>query len=248
MSTITIEERGQVAVLRLTNGVTNAISPDLVNECAEGLKQIQKERKALVLAGGSKFFSMGFDLPTLLKVEREAMFAFWKAFNDFTFDLFTSPVPTVCAMEGHTIAGGTILALCCDFRLAADLPKKIGLNEIKLGVPVPYLPDLILRHLVGDRMATEILYYGEFMTMTEAKDIQLVDRLVAPEQLEEEAMKEAARLAELPASAFRAMKRNRIEGIRFRYEKHNEEKSREFLDCWFSDSTRERLRKAARNF
>ena len=147
-------------------------------------------------------------------------------------------------MEGNAIAGGTIFALCCDFRFAADLPKKIGLNEIKLGLPVPYLPDMILRQVVGDRAATKILYYGDFMTMPEAKEVQLVDALFAPEELEEEAVKEAVRLAELSGPAISAMKSSRIEPIRLRYEKNMEQKSKEFLDCWFSPATLETDRKS----
>ena len=173
---------------------------------------------------------------------------FWRKFEDLTFALFTIPFPTVCAMEGHAIAGGTIFALCCDFRFAADLPKKMGLNEIKLGLPVPYLPDLILRQLVGDGEATKILYYGDFVIMPEAKEIQLVDKLFAPEEMEEEAIKEALKLAELPGPAMAAMKSNRIEPIRLRYEKNTAQKSKEFLDCWFSPPTRELLKKAARIF
>lgn len=248
MTNVTIEEKGNIALLRLTNGVINAISPELVEDFAQALKQIQREFKGMVLAGGRKFFSIGLDLPTLLQLDRNAMTAFWKNFNDLTFDLFTIPFPTVCAIEGHAIAGGMIFALCCDFRFASNLPKKIGLNEINLGVPVPYLPDLALRQLVGDRIATGMLYYGDFMTLPGANQIQLVDRLVAPEQTEEEAIKEAVRLAELPAPAFAIMKRNRIELIRLRYEKNNEQKQREFLDCWFSDSTQELLRKASLTF
>ena len=136
MTNVTIDERGQIALVRLTNGVINAISPELLEDFAQALKRIQKEFKGMVLAGGSKFFSIGLDLPKLLKLDRNAMTAFWKNFNDLTFDLFTIPFPTVCAIEGHAIAGGTIFALCCDFRFAANLPKKIGLNEINLGVPV----------------------------------------------------------------------------------------------------------------
>jgi len=248
MSNITIEERGQVAILRLTNGVINAISPGLVDDFSKGLKQIQKEFKGMVLAGGSKFFSMGLDLPTLLKLDRSAMTVFWKKFDDLIFDLFTIPFPTVCSMEGHAIAGGMIFALCCDFRFATNMPKKLGLNEIKLGLPVPNLPDLVLRQLVGDRAATKILYYGDFMTMPEAKEIQLVDRLFAPEETEEEAVKEAVKLAELPGPALRAMKFNRIEMIRLRHEETVERKNKEFLDCWFSPTAQELLKKASQTF
>jgi len=248
MNNVTIEERDQVAMLRLRNGVTNAISPELVDDFSDALKHIRKEYKGMVLAGGSKFFSIGLDLPSLLKLDRSEMTVFWEKFNDITFDLFTMPFPTICAVEGHAIAGGTIFALCCDYRFGADNEKKLGLNEIKLGVPVPYLPDLLLRQLVGDRAATRMLYYGNFVSMSEAKEIQLVDRLFTTEDLEEESLKEAALLAAMPGPALAFMKRNRIEEIRIRYEKNIDKKSREFLDCWFSAPVQELLEKASGNF
>ncbi len=248
MSNVTIEERGQVALLRLASGVINAISPELVDDFIQALKRIKKEFKGMVLAGGSKFFSMGLDLPRLKHFDRNAMAEFWQKFEDLTFELFTIPLPTICAMEGNAIAGGTIFALCCDFRFAANLPKKIGLNEIKLGLPVPFLPDMVLRQVVGDGAATKILYYGDFLTMPEAKEVQLVDTLFAPEELEKEAVKEAARLASLSGPAMAAMKSNRIEPIRLRYEKNREQKIREFLDCWFTPATLKLIEKAAKNF
>jgi enoyl-CoA hydratase/carnithine racemase len=248
MSNVMIEERDQVALLRLTNGVTNAISPEFVDDFSDALKRIRKEFKGMVLAGGNKFFSIGLDLPSLLKLDRSEMTVFWDKFNDITFDLFTVPFPTICAVEGHAIAGGTVFALCYDYRFGADKEKKLGLNEIKLGVPVPYLPDLLLRQLVGDRAATRMLYYGNFVSMSEAKEIQLVDKLFTTEDLEEESLKEAALLAAMPGPALVFMKRNRIEEIRIRYEKNIEEKSREFLDCWFSAPVQELLEKASENF
>lgn len=247
MSNVTIEERDQVALLRLTNGVTNAISPELVDDFSDALKRIRKEFKGMVLGGGSKFFSIGLDLPNLLKLDRSEMTVFWEKFNDITFDLFTVPFPTICAVEGHAIAGGTIFALCCDYRFGADNDKKLGLNEIKLGVPVPYLPDLLLRQLVGDRAATRMLYYGNFVSMPEAKEIQLVDNLFTTE-VEEESVKEATLLTAMSGPALAFMKRNRIEEIRIRYKNKIEEKSREFLDCWFSAPVQELLEKASENF
>lgn len=248
MSNVTIEEQDQVALLRLTNGVTNAISPEFVDDFSDALKHIRKEFKGMVLAGGSKFFSIGLDLPALLKLDRYEMTVFWEKFNDITFDLFTVPFPTICTVEGHAIAGGTILALCCDYRFGAANEKKLGLNEIKLGLPVPYLPDLLLRLLVGDRAATRMLYYGNFVSMSEAKEIQLMDKLFTTKDLEQESLKEAALLAAMPGTALAAMKQNRIETIRIRYEENIEKKSKEFLECWFSAPVQKLLEKASETF
>ena len=104
----------------------------------------------MLLCGGNKFFSIGLDLPALLKLDRPAMHHFLEDFNDLCLALFTAAFPTACALAGHAVAGGNILALTCNYRYAIS-GKKIGLNELKLGVPVPYLADMILRHTIGNQ-------------------------------------------------------------------------------------------------
>ena len=112
----------------------------------------------MVLAGGTKFFSIGLNLPELIGLNRKEMAEFWERFTQTVFGLYTLPMPTVCAVCGHAVAGGNILALTCDYRIGSTENRKIGLNEILLGLPVPYLADLMLRQVSGDRAATERLY------------------------------------------------------------------------------------------
>jgi enoyl-CoA hydratase/carnithine racemase len=248
MSRVAIEERGRVAVLRLTSGATNAIGPLLVDRLSGALDEIERAFEGVVLAGGAKFFSIGLELPELLKLDRAAMAAFWQRFEALVFHLFTLPIPTVCAIAGHAVAGGTILALSCDYRFAADGTKKVGLNEVKLGLPVPYLADLMLRQIVGDRAATAMLYHGEFMPVSAARRIGLVDDVWPPEALEDAAVQKAAALAALSPRAFAAVKANRVETVRLTYARHNPAKTEMFIDCWFSEPARTLLQEAARKF
>jgi len=191
MTHVKIESRESVAIMRLNNEVTNALSPEIVDDLSSALTQVKSEFQGIILAGGAKFFCIGFDLPRLLKLDRTGMTRFFHEFNQVAFNLFTLPLPTACAIAGHAIAGGNILALTCDYRFAASGNKLIGLNEIKLGVPVPYLADLILRQIVGDRAAKEILYHGKFIALSEAEKIGLVDEIVPQEELEDHAVKKS---------------------------------------------------------
>lgn len=248
MSKVMIESRDNVAIMRLKNKVTNAISPDFVNDISAALNKIKSEFQGMILAGGDKFFCIGFDLPELLKIDRTGMTQFFYKFNQVAFDLFTLPLPTACAITGHAIAGGNILALACDYRFAASGKKLIGLNEVKLGVPVPYLADLMLRQIVGDRAATEILYHGEFMASSEAEQIGLIDEVLPQDGLENRALEKIAKIASLPQPAFSAIKANRVEAIRLRYEENYKSKNEIFLDCWFSPSVQDLLTEAAEKF
>ena len=248
METVLLEYQENIAILRLNNGVTNAISPRLVNDLSAAVNECRNACKGLILTGGTKFFSIGFDLPTLLPLDRNEIDDFYHRFNQAALDLFTLPVPTVCAIAGHAIAGGTILALTCDYRFAALEKKLLGLNEIKLGVPVPHLADLMLRLIVAERAATEIVYRGEFMTAADARQIGLVDEICAPDTLESRAVEKVLELAALPASAFARIKDSRVAETRSKFKANYPAKTDGFLDCWFNPAARGLLAEAAKKF
>ena len=248
MTKIKIEDYKTVAILRLDNEATNAISSAFVEDLSAAVKQVKDEFRGMILAGGEKFFSIGFYLPELLKMDRSGMTDFYYGFNQAVFDILILPLPTACAITGHAIAGGTILALSCDYRFSAPGRKLMGLNEVKLGLPVPYISDLMLRQIAGDRAATEMVYSGEFIEPDKAKKIGLVDEVLPQEDVENRAIEKITELASLPGPAFAAIKANRVETVRMAYEKNYKAKHDMFLDCWFSQPTQELLSKAAESF
>jgi enoyl-CoA hydratase/carnithine racemase len=245
---IEVEDRGKAAVLRLQNGVTNAIGPDMVCDLLKLLPVLERDFRGLVLAGGEKFFSIGFDLPALLRFGEADMADFFTKLNALTLALYSIPIPTCAAVCGHAVGGGNILALACDYRIAALGKKRVGLNEVKLGVPVPYLADLILRQVVGDRGATEMLYSGELMGPEDALRIGLVDEVHPVEAVEGRAIEKISVLAALPPAALSAIKANRVESVRSKYEENRRVKDAFFLSCWFSPPVKELLEAASKKF
>ncbi len=248
MNKVVIEAQGDVAVVRMANGVTNAINPESIEDLAIVLDSVQKDFRGMVLAGNTKFFAIGFDVPTLLKLDRPGMVDFFNRFNQLTLDIFTLFLPTACAIAGHAVGGGNILALTCDYRFMAEGKKRIGLNEVQLGIPVPYLPDLILRQIVGDRAARDMLYTGAMMPVTDALEIGLVDEVVPEGNLEERAIEKITNLAKLPLGGFAAIKSNRTDSIRATYLAAYEKKNTQFFDLWFSKDVQELLFKASEKF
>jgi enoyl-CoA hydratase/carnithine racemase len=245
---ISIAVQKDVAVVRLTNGVTNAISPELVSDLGGAVDHAKNEFRGIVLAGGSKFFSIGFDLPSLLKLDRDGMMDFFVSFNRLTLTVYTVPMPTACAINGHAAGGGNIIALACDFRFMAEGTKRIGLNEVNLGVPVPYLADLILRQVVGDRAANEMLFGGELMPVDQAVRIGLVDAMISEEELERKAVEKVTVLSNRPSSGLSEIKANRVEAIKRRYEEYGLAKDKKFIECWFLPEVQQLLKKAAEKF
>jgi enoyl-CoA hydratase/carnithine racemase len=248
MTKLALEDHGNVAIVRLANGVTNAISPEVVAELPLALQEARGRFRGMVLAGGNKFFSIGLDLPTLLKLNRKDMAAFWAMFEDAVLALYTLPMPTAAAIAGHAPAAGTILALACDFRLIAPGKKLMGLNEIKLGLPVPFLADLMLRQAVGDRTATEIEYAGELLAPEKAQALALVDGLFPEEDVEVKAIAKISEMIERPPFGFPLTKQHRTRDIRTRFLAGRESINQAFMDCWFSAPVQNILGEASKKF
>jgi len=242
-----LQQKENVVILAVQNGVTNAITPSLVSEFTNTVHQFSEDIQALVLCGNEKFFSIGLSLPDLLRFGREEMEDFWQSFNDLILSLYTLPFPVVCAIQGHAIAGGTILALTADLRLAAEGKAKMGLNEISLGIPVPLLADMLLKQVVGQQEAVKLMYSGAMIGIEQAQQVGLVDEIHPPETLLDSAVAKAIRMG-AAGPAFTVMKKGYTEEIIERYKHKGQTYDRAFLDLWFSEPVREMLNKAAENF
>jgi enoyl-CoA hydratase/carnithine racemase len=250
MGALILENHGEVMVVRLNRGVTNPIDPEFVGELTEVIDHVEKNQdvRAMVLAANEKFFSMGFDIPRLFGLGPEEFKSFFHAFNRACLNLYVLPKPTVAALTGHAIAGGCILALCCDYRLIAAGRRLMGLNEIKLGVPVPYLADASLRSLVGGRHAREIMETGGFYDAESAAKIGMVDEICPIEAVLDKAIEKARLLGSMPEAAFGRIKRNRVAAVEAEVKEKEEEQERYFLECWYSETARNRLKEAMEKF
>lgn len=248
MPKVMLEEHGPVALLRLTNGVTNAIGAGLLVELDAALRIVRERHQGLVLAGNTKFFSIGLNLPELLTLDRDEMFDFWNRFEDLVLDLYTLPIPTAGALAGHAIAGGAILALACDYRYMADGRRRIALNEVKIGVPVPYLAHLLLRQIVPDRVAVEMELASRFLGPDDAKIAGLADEVCAEETVETRALEKINELASMPRPASAVTKQHRIRQIPSQFQAIRQDLNRAFMDCWFMPVTQALLKEAAQRF
>lgn len=248
MHKVILESKGEVALVRLVGGVTNPIGSELLKDLSKALTDVKSRFKGMVLAGGNKFFSIGLNLPELLGLDRKGMADFWTLFDDTILELYTLPVPTASAICGHAPAGGTILALACDFRFAAAGRKLTGLNEISIGVPVPYLADRMLRQTVGDRVATEMEYRGKLVEPEEAKAVGLIDGIFPEEEVEPKAVAKIAELTAMTAPAFFLTKQHRTREIPSRFKAIRQDLNRAFMECWFMPSTQALLKEAATKF
>jgi enoyl-CoA hydratase/carnithine racemase len=248
---VTLEHRPPVLIGRLNRGATNAIDPALVRGLAELVETAQSQEavRAVVLTSTSlKFFSIGLDLPSLLGRPRPELAAFVDAFSRVCVSLFKLTKPTVAAVPGHATAGGCILALCCDYRYIADGRTLIGLNEVKLGVPIPFVADAILQSFLGPRAARDITDEGAFHLPAQALSLGLVDGVLPPADLLTFSLDKARRLGELPGNALALIKASRIAPTLNTIERQLEARNREFVEAWYAEEAQRRLQEAATKF
>lgn len=248
---IRVERRGQVAIVILNRGVTNPIDLHLVDLLVRTLADIRDDAdvRGVVLAGANdKFFSIGFNIPELFDLSQADFERYYQAFNRACINLYTFPKPTVAALTGHAVAGGCILALCCDYRVIAEGRKLMGLNEIRLGVPVPYPVDCMLRALVGTRYAREIVDSGAFYESEALLATGMVDQVLPLEATLMAAVDKACSIGAMPPEAFALIKHNRTEPVVAQIEVRLAETEQQFIARWYADETRERLKEAMMQF
>ena len=248
---ILIEHYEKVSVMKLNRDVTNALNPTLIIKIGKILKTLKEDPgvHGIVLSSSNdKFLSIGLDIPELFDLSREDFKKFYHSFNQLCLNLYTFPKPIIAAITGHAIAGGCILALCCDYRFIAEGRKLIGINEIKLGVPVPYPGDCILRQLVGFRHARDIMESGEFFEPDKLIQFGMADNVLPLDQVIPQSIEKVKLLGSFSQNVFQIIKRNRVEAVEAQILKHLEKKEQLFVDCWYSDETRQQLKAAMKKF
>lgn len=244
---ILLEEKNGIAILKFNNGVTNAISTDFLNDFFAKIDNAENKYNGLILTGNEKFFSMGFNLPELLIMNKESFTEFYNLFNELIVRLYSLPIPTCSVITGHAIAGGFIIALATDYRFAVS-DKKIGLNEINIGVPVPYLAQLILKEIVNDRIFKNLVYYGDFLTTNSALDYGLIDEIYSLEEIIDKTIEKISKLSYKEKKAFGTIKTFSHKEVINIYKNTKEEDTKHFLECWLSEKAQSLLKEASKKF
>ena len=201
MSLVETLVHGHVTELRLARAPVNALNPELCNDLSNALAgAVANGAGGIVLSGGPKVFSAGLDVPYLLSLgdDQAALLRAWTAFFDAARALLESPVPVVAALAGHSPAGGCVLALCCDYRIMAEGPYRIGLNETQVGLVAPEGIQALMARVVGPHRAERLLVAGAMPDAAEALRIGLVDELTGIDDVATRARTWLEALLQLP--------------------------------------------------
>ena len=244
MSFIHVSKDGEIATVRLCRGKVNALNEPMVEEITKTFENLatNNEVKSIIFTGSGKFFSFGFDVPELLSYPKNDFIRYLEKFTTLYTALFCFPKPVVAALNGHTIAGGCMLATACDFRLMVNGKAKISLNEITFGAPVPAGSLEMLKYCAGSRNAQSIVYSGAMYSAEEAFQLGLVDQVSSEYALAEDARKIAQELGQKDSSAFRSIKHLLRQPVAEKMIKREKDAILEFVDIWYSEQTWENLK------
>jgi len=233
-----------IATITLARGKVNALNEPLVEELHVTLKDLEDDRtvRSIVLTGRGNFFSFGFDIPEFLSYDKASFARYLKKFTSLYTDLFIFPKPVVAALNGHAIAGGCMLAIACDYRLMVSGKAKISLNEISFASSVPAGSVEMLTYATGERNAGAVLLGGAMYAAEDALRLGLIDRVTDPEHLNEEARGTAGDFAEMDPVAFKSLKGLLRRPVAEKMVQREEASIREFVEIWYSESTRNRLK------
>ena len=187
----------------------NAISFELIDDLLGALKEVEtSDAIVLIVTGAGKAFSAGMDLENLKALigrtpeqnlqDSEMMVRMFRTLYEF-------PKVTIAAVNGPAIAGGTGLALLCDFTLSVP-EAKFGYTEVRIGF-VPAIVSTFLLRQTGEKHARDLLLTGRIIGSEEAARMGLVNEIVAPESLMSRARELAALLMENSPASLRATKK-----------------------------------------
>jgi Delta3-Delta2-enoyl-CoA isomerase len=238
----TIARVDGVHVVTMTSNKVNAMNDDFFSDLQAAIVELQSaEVLPIVLTGTGRCFCAGLDLRQLFDLDRVTLRAFVDRLDATVLAWLSLPRPTIAAINGHAIAGGCVLALASDLRVAVDRDATIGLNEVQVGIPFPAVPLAVTRHALSPAHAREVLLMGALYSPEEARQRGLLDVLAPPREVMPRALALARSIAGDSLAAYATVKTHLLAPTLAALEQSREQVNREFLDVWFSEGGRRRL-------
>ena len=208
MSHISTREDGNgVAVLSADRPPANAMDLALLEEIVAAVQPFANDPpRALVLAGRPGFFSAGVDLKLAPTYEPEDRRRMVSAINAMALGVYELPCPVVGAITGHAVAGGLVLALCTDLRVASSAGR-YGLTEVKVGIGYPQAAIGVVRAELAPHAARRLALGSELLGASECLHLGVFDELAEPDDVLPRALELATSLAAFPRETYARTKR-----------------------------------------
>ena len=184
-----IERIGDVAVVRMNSNPMNVIAEDFFSDLDEAFTTLESDhaQNPVVLTSSQRTFSAGLDLKYHLSLfttgDEEQIWQWYRRFRGTMLRIFSYERPVVAAVNGHAVAGGLILALCCDYRVCVDSGARFGLNEITIGFPLPSAIAQIVLYVLGTAVAQQVMTTGFLYESRDAVSLGFFDESCEADKL-----------------------------------------------------------------
>ena len=206
MAHLTLTERDGVSLLSADRPPANAMDLTLLDELVGAIEGLAAEPPAaLVLAGRPGFFSAGLDLKAVPGYGPPEQRRLVDGINRMAIGVYGLPCPVVCAITGHAIAGGFVLAVCGDHRIAST-EGRYGLTEVKVGVPYPQGAIGVVRAELTAPASRLLVLGNRLVDAAECVRLGAFDEALPPDQVLDRSLEVARELAELPAEVYASTK------------------------------------------
>jgi len=215
MPVVRLETQDRVGHIILDRPPANSYDLEFIEDLDRAIEAARADdgvKAILVLSASERFFSAGADVSVFAKSELAAHQAFVARANEAMSKLESIPKVVVAAIGGHCLGGGLEIALCCDFRIAAEGGYKIGLPEVTLGLLPGTGGTQRLPRLIGRQKALELMLRGTTLSPDQAKDAGIVDELVSAADLATRSLERARSYTEGPSYAVGQIKLATVQG------------------------------------
>lgn len=245
MTTLNITKKDKYTIVQLNRGKVNAINLEMVRELADVFQKLEEDDsvKGVIITGQPHFFTAGLDVIELYEYDETTMKSLFIEFGALYVQLAKFPKPLIAAITGHAPAGGTVLAIPCDYRVMVDGEKyTIGLHEILVNIGLS--EGLINGYAfwLGKGLATRYLLKGKLMNANEAHAVGFVDEVCSLENVLEKAEQQMEQYLKAEPQIFQSIKYKSRKSWLEQLGKNAEAELKEGLEIWWKPEVRARMK------
>jgi enoyl-CoA hydratase len=203
--TVTYTRADMVSTITMDDGKVNVFSIPMLRALHEAFERAEEDGAVVVLQGRPGCFSAGFDLQTLGGPPQDAL-TLLRLGASLAGRILSFPAPVVVACTGHAFPAGAFLLMAADFRLGADGPFRLGLNEVRIGLTLPWFAIVLARHRLTPAHFDHAAVTGEMFDPQTAREAGLLDVVVSRAELGDRAQCVARELSSIDRAAHAATK------------------------------------------
>jgi enoyl-CoA hydratase len=199
---VTLSHHDNVAVLSVDRPPANAMNLELLGELVGAVAEIEADPpSALVLSGREGCFSAGADLKVVPGYGTEEQRGMVEGINAMALGVYGLRCPVIGAITGHAIAGGMVLALCTDLRVASS-EGRYGLTEVKVGVPYPQAAVGVVAAELAPHAVRALAFGNQLISAEQCLRLGVFDEVLEPAAVLPRALVLAAELASFSAETY----------------------------------------------